>query len=137
MEVGSQGDQRDTLNRRRDQEQSQQLAAQNGKLLAAHGGQGEIPVEDLCCAIAAMKENDIELIATTTRSPFNQEVHEARLLERFKLSGIKAYDRKSDPQNHLDHFNDLMQKCKVFIVTLTGGAKKSFRSIPARSVTSW
>ena len=56
-----------------------------------------------------MKENDMELIAATTGLPFNQELRKARLLEGFKLLGIKAYDKKSDPQDHLDHFNDLME----------------------------
>ena len=59
--------------------------------------------------------------------------------------GIKAYDGKSDPQNHLDHFNNLMElhlvselaKCRVFAVTLTRGAKRWFRFIPTGSVTSW
>ena len=91
-----------------------------------------------------MKENDMELITAATGSPFNQEVHKARLPEGFKLLSIKAYDRKSDHQDHLDHFNALMElhlvsklaKCKVFVITLTGGAKKWFRSIPAGSVTS-
>ena len=78
--------------------------------------------------IAAMKENDMELIAAATGSPFNQEVHKAKLSEGFKLPAIKVYDRKSDPQDHLAHFNDLMElhlvseltKCRVFVVTLTG-----------------
>ena len=43
----------------------------------------------------------------------------------------------------MDHFNDLMElhlvskKCRVFTVTLKGGAKKWFRSIPTGSITSW
>ena len=86
-----------------------------------------------------MKENDMKLITTATRSPFNQEVREARPLKSFKLLTIKAYDEKFDPQDHLDHFNDLMElhlvlelaKYRVFIVTLIGGAKKWFKSIPA------
>ena len=65
--------------------------------------------------------------------------------ERFKLPAIKVYDGKSDPQDHLDHFNDFIElhlvsnlaKCRVFDVTLTRGAKKWFRSIPAGSITSW
>ena len=67
-----------------------------------------------------------------------------RLPKGFKLSAIKAYDGKSDPQDHLDQFNDLMElhlvselaKYRVFTVTLTGGAKKWLRSIPVGSVTS-
>ena len=92
-----------------------------------------------------MKENDMELIATTTRSSFYQELHEVRLPKRFKLPAIKPYEGKSDPQDHLDHFNDLMEmhlvseltKYRVFVVTLIGGAKKWFRSIHAGSVSRW
>ena len=92
-----------------------------------------------------MKENDAELIAAATRSPFNLEIREARLLKRFKLSAIRAYEGKSDPQDHLDHFNDFMEfhlvsklaKCKDFVLTLTAGAKKWFRAIPAGMISSW
>ena len=86
----------------------------------------------------------MELIAVATGSPFNQEVREPRLPERFKLLTIKANDGKSDPEGHLGNFNDLMElhlvlelaTCRVFAVTLTGGAKKWFRSILAGSVSS-
>ena len=92
-----------------------------------------------------MKENDMELIIVATESPFNQEVREAKLSKGFKLLAIKVCDRKSDPQDHLDHFNDLMElylvlelaKCRVFVVTLIRGSKKCFRSIPAGLVASW
>ena len=64
--------------------------------------------------------------------------------KRFKLPVIKAFEGKFDPQDHLDHFNDLMElrlvskfaKCRVFVATLIGGTKKWFRSIPAGSVSS-
>ena len=90
-------DLRDTLNRRRDQELSQQSAAQKCTTYRAPEDQGGISVEDFHRAIAAMKENNMELITAATGSPFNQEVHEARLPEGFKLLAIKAYDRKSNP----------------------------------------
>ena len=44
-----------------------------------------------------------------TRLPFSQEIREAKLLEGFKLPKIKAYEVISSPQDHLDHFNDLME----------------------------
>ena len=67
------------------------------------------------------------------------------MLEGFELPNIKAYEGKADPQDHLDHFNDLMEvhmvpdlaKCRVFVVTLSNGAKKWFRSMLSGSVTSW
>ena len=71
--------------------------------------------------IVAMKKTDQELIVVATRSPFNQEIREARLPKGFKLLAMKSYKGSSDPQDHLDHFNDLrelhlvseMAKCRV------------------------
>ena len=136
--LGHRANLRDTLNIKRDQERSQQATAQNRQPLGASRGQGGILVEDLHRAITAMKENDMELITAATGSP-------SRLPQGFKLLAIKAYDGKSDLQDHLDHFNDLMElhlvskleKCIVFAVTLTGGAKKWFRSILVRLITNW
>ena len=61
-----------------------------------------------------MKENDVEFITAATGSPFNLEIREARLPEGFKFLAIKVYEGKSDPQDHLDHFNDLMELHLVF-----------------------
>ena len=87
----------------------------------------------------------MKLIVATAGSPFNLEIREARLPTRFKFLGIKAYKGKSDPQDHLDHFNDPMElhlvselaKYRVFSIILTTGAKKWFRSISARTISSW
>ena len=143
--LGHEADLRDTLNRRRDRERSQQSTTQNKQPILAPRGKGEISVEDLYRALAAMKENDVELIVAAIGSSFNQEVREARLPKGFKLSTIKAYDGKSDPQDHLNHLNDLINlhlvselaMYRVLAVILAGGAKKWFRSIPIRSVFSW
>ena len=107
-------------------------------------GQKDIRIED-CRAIVAMEENDGELITATMGSLFSREIREVKLPERFKLLTIKAYEGKSDPQDHLDHFNNLielhlvpkMAKCKVFTVTLASGTKKWLRATPAGSITSW
>ena len=88
--------------------------------------------------IAAIKENDQELIAAETGSPFNLEIWEARLSKGFKLPTIKSYEGKLDPPNHLDHLNDLMElhlvsemaKYRVFTVALTCGAKKWVKVVP-------
>ena len=91
-----------------------------------------------------MEEHNEELITEATRSPFCRKIHEMKLPEGFKLLIIKAYEGKSDPQDHLDHFNDLielhlvsdMAKCRVFDVTLTNRAKKRLKSISAGSIVS-
>ena len=72
------------------------------------------------------------MVAVAGGSPFNKEIREAPLPEGFKLLNIKVYKGKVDLQDHLDHFNDLMElhmvsdlaKCRVFVVTLSNGAKK-------------
>ena len=102
-------------------------------------------MEDLHCLITAMEENDEELIAAAVGSLFSREIHKAGLLEGFKILTIKAYEGKSDHQDHLDHFNDLMElhlvseiaKCRVFVVTLTGGAKTWLKAILAGSIINW
>ena len=103
-----------------------------------------IPLEDLQdrCAIVAIEEQGNKLIAAAGRSSFSKEIREGPLLEGFKLLNIKAYEEKAYPQYH---FNDLMElrmvsdlaKCRVFVVTLSNGAKKWFRSMTLGSVTSW
>ena len=92
-----------------------------------------------------MEENDEELITVVTKSLFSREIHEAKLPKGFKLPTTKACEEKSDPQDHLDHFNDLMElhlvfemtKCRVFVVTLTNRAKKWLKTIASGSITSW
>ena len=80
-----------------------------------------------------------------TGSPFNREIREVKLPEGFKLLAMKSYIGKSDPLDHLDHFNDLMQlhlvsemaKCRSFAVTLTSNAKNWLRAMHARLISSW
>ena len=137
-------DLRDTLNRRRDQECSQQSVAQIKQQESDPKGQRKIPIEDLHHTIAAMERNDEELIATAMGSPF-WEIREAKLPKEFKLLTIKAYKGKSNPKDHLDHFNDLMElhlvskmaKCRVFFVTMMNGTKKWLKVIPPRSIANW
>ena len=73
------------------------LHAQSRQQKANSRGQRGIPIEDLHRAIVSMEENDEELIATATRSPFSQEIREAKLLEGFKIPTLKAYEGKLDP----------------------------------------
>ena len=78
-------------------------------------------------------------------SLFSQEICEAKLPEGFNLLTIKAYEGKPNSQDHLDHFNDLMElhlvsemaKYRVFVVTLTNGAKKWLKAMASESITSW
>ena len=58
---------------------------------------------------------------------------------------ITPYEGKTDPQEHVDNFNDQMDlllvpepaRCRAFAVTLTKIAKKWFRKLEPDSITSW
>ena len=121
---------RETLIKRQEQEGSQHSTAQKVRTEANSQGMRNIPLEDLRRVIIAIEEQDIR---------------EAPFLEGFKLPNIKVYEGKSNPQDHIDHFNDLLElyvvsgltKYRVFIVTLKKEAKKWFRSMISRSVTNW
>ena len=53
------------------------------------------------------------MVAEARVSPFCREICKIPLPEGFKLPNIKAYEGEVDPQDHLDHFNDLMELCMV------------------------
>ena len=82
------------------------------------------------------------MVAEAVGTLFCSEICKGSLPEGFKLPTIKMYEGKSDPQDHLDHFNDLMElhlvsdnaKGRVFAVTLSSGAKKWFRSMALVSI---
>ena len=143
--LGKGADMRDMLNRRREQESSQHSTAQRRQQEVNSQGIQNIPIEDMRCARVSMEEQDDELVVKAVGSPFCKEIRTTLLPEGFKLPTIKVYEGNSDPQDHLDHFNDLMElhmvsnnaKCKAFTVTLSNGAKKWFRWMTPRSVTSW
>ena len=94
-----------------------------------------------------MEEQDDELVAKTIGSQsVGREVrHRYQRDSSSLVPTIKAYVGKADAQDHLDHFNDLMElyivsnlaKFKVFIVTLTNGTKKWFKWMTHGSITSW
>ena len=108
-------------------------------------GMRNIPSEDLRRTIVAIEEQDDELVEEARGLSFCREIREAPFPEGFKLPNIKAYKGKVDSQDHLDHFNDLMElhmvsnnaKCTVFFVILSNVAKKWFRSMKLGSVTNW
>ena len=81
--LGRGAEMRDTLNLRRDQEQSQQSIAQNKQPKLGSKSQREIPVEDSRQAIAAMRENDVEFIVATRR-------YASKAARRVKTSGYQG-----------------------------------------------
>ncbi|PON85796.1 hypothetical protein TorRG33x02_184050 [Trema orientale] len=87
-----------------------------------------IDVYNLRITLDALTRWDDELADGYCQLLFNEEVRAAALLARFKLPTINTFDRKTDPQDHMNHFNDLMElhqvddlACyKCFTITLIG-----------------
>ena len=86
-----------------------------------------------------------EATPSTTNSSFSLEIHQASLPVGFHMSTMTMYEAKTDPQDHLDTFNNQMgllrvssrARCRCFIVTLTARTKKWFRQIECKTVASW
>ena len=78
-------------------------------------------------------------------SPFSEQIKEAPLPQGFKMPTITPYEGKTDPQKHVDNFNDQMDlllvpepaHCRAFAITLTKIAKKWLRKLELESITSW
>ena len=86
-----------------------------------------------------------EATPSITSSPFNLEIQQAPLPMGFRMPTMTTYERKTDPQDHLDMFNDQMDllqvssraQCRCFVVTLMAIAKKWFRQIELETVAYW
>ena len=51
---------------------------------------------------------------STTSSPFNLEIQHAPLPTGFRMPTMTTYKGKTDPQDHLNAFNDQMDLLQVF-----------------------
>ena len=49
-----------------------------------------------------------EATPSTTSSPFSLEIQQAPLPASFHMSTMTTYERKINPQDHLDSFNDML-----------------------------
>ena len=75
-----------------------------------------------------------EATPSITCLPFSLEIQQAPLSASFRMPTMTTYKGKTDPQDHLDAFNDQMDqlqvssraRCKCFVVTLTVTTKKWF-----------
>ena len=54
-----------------------------------------------------------EAMLSSTSSPFSLEIQQAPLPTGFRVPTIATYDGKTDPQDHLDAFNDQMDLLQV------------------------
>ena len=56
-----------------------------------------------------LSRREDELVVGYHKSPFSQDIIDALLPAGFKLPTMMPYERKTDLQEHLDHFNDLIE----------------------------
>ncbi|XP_065624951.1 uncharacterized protein LOC112032985 [Quercus suber] len=80
-----------------------------------------------------------------SRSPFTHRIEEARLPQRFNQPTFTIYNGKTDPVEHVSHFNQRMAVyskdetllCKVFPSSLGPVAMRWFDSLKADSINSF
>ncbi|KAL5580406.1 hypothetical protein UlMin_012848 [Ulmus minor] len=79
-----------------------------------------------------------------TESPFSEDIRAAPMPPRLKLPDLK-YDGTGDPAEHLETYKSWMElnsgtnafQCQAFVITLTGIARRWFRTLRPGSVFSF
>jgi hypothetical protein len=82
---------------------------------------------------------------STTTSPFTDRIMSCRLPSKFKMPEIPMYTRLGDPNEHLAGFRAHAVlyttpdevACRAFPLTLAGGAREWFNTLPPRSVPNF
>lgn len=90
-----------------------------------------------------MQNNDLSV--RNQISPFSQEIQYTPLVVDFRQSTIATFEGKSYLQDHLDHFNGLMELYQVsklakfhcYAITLTKGIRTWFKYLEPKSILSW
>ncbi|VFQ69578.1 unnamed protein product [Cuscuta campestris] len=79
------------------------------------------------------------------RSPFSERILRAPLLSSFQMPPIPRYDGTTDPQEHFNRYQTLMNVvtfseevlCRSFPATLDGLASEWFNELPEGKIDSW
>ncbi|KAL5570453.1 hypothetical protein UlMin_027028 [Ulmus minor] len=79
-----------------------------------------------------------------SESPFTEEIRMAVMPDRLKLPDTK-YDGTGDPTDHLETYQSWMElnsatntfKCRAFVITLTGVARRWFRTLRPGTISSF
>jgi hypothetical protein len=82
---------------------------------------------------------------STTASPFTDQIMSCQLPGKFKMPEIPVYTGLGDPIEHLASFraHTVLHAtpdevaCRAFPLTLAGGAREWFRTLPPRSISSF
>ncbi|KAL5540592.1 hypothetical protein UlMin_043541 [Ulmus minor] len=92
---------------------------------------------------AKLRDTDTDLLEET-ESPFTEEIRMAIMPDRLKLPDSK-YDGTGDPADHLENYRSWMElnsatnafKCRAFVITLTGVARRWFRTLRPGTISSF
>ena len=63
-------------------------------------------INELRARLKKLAARNTEATPSTTTFPFSVEIQQAPLLAGFKMPTMATYEGKTDPQDHLDAFND-------------------------------
>ena len=102
-------------------------------------------INELSARLEKLGARNTEAAQSTSTSPFSVEIQQAPLPVGFRMPTMVTYEGKTDPLDLLDAFNDQMDllqvtmlaRCKCFVVTLSGTAKKWICQVEPETSTSW
>ncbi|KAL5573876.1 hypothetical protein UlMin_023473 [Ulmus minor] len=80
-----------------------------------------------------------------TKQPFSIELLATGLPSKFRLPNMKSYKGTSDPIEHLETYQNLMElhnfsdatKCRAFHLTLTGIARQWYQTLHPRTISTF
>ena len=102
-------------------------------------------INKLRARLKKLVARNTEAALLTITSPFSAKIQQAPLPTGFRMPTMATYEGKTDPQDHLDTFNDQMNLLQVttlshykcFAVTMSGIAKKWVWQIESETVVFW
>ena len=102
-------------------------------------------INELRARLEKLAARNTEAVQSISTSPFSVEIQQTPLPVGFRMPTMSMYEGKTDPLDYLDAFNDKMDllqvttltRCRCFVVTLSGTAKKWIRQIEPKTIVSW
>ena len=102
-------------------------------------------INELRARLEKLATRNTKAAQSTSTSLLSTEIQKAPLPAGFKIPTKATYEGNTDPQDHLDAFNDQMDllqvttlaRCKCFTVTLSRTAKKWICQVESETVVSW
>ena len=102
-------------------------------------------INELRARLEKLVVRNTKAAQSTSTSPFSTEIQQAPLPADFRMPNMATYKGKTNPQDHLDAFNDQMDVlqvttlacCRCFAVTMSGTTKKWICQIELETFVSW